>query len=155
MKPLTLQEKKLYAYLLNKLGKVCDRDELLSAMWHDHEGVETRIVDVYIGYVKKKLPPSLRIESVRGKGYRMVALSTVITRSAIKVGDPEVTFSGKRHGDCIILATRYGIPPPIAGVQGFIDSGNNFLTREEAAQVAYSAGQSDRLVDILYSENLY
>lgn len=39
--------------------------------------------------------------------------------------------------------------------QGFLTNTNRFVTREEAAQIAFDAGQTTELLTKLFSENLY
>jgi len=68
---LSPQEFKLLQYLLINQGKVLTRDMILSRLWHTNPDIETRVVDVYIGYLRKKIDftePKL-IHSIRGFGY--------------------------------------------------------------------------------------
>lgn len=71
---LPKREADLLAYLMRNEGRVCTRDELLSAVWgYDHDP-GTNIVQVYIGYLRRKLarPGSAApIETVRSVGYRL------------------------------------------------------------------------------------
>lgn len=72
---LTPQEFKLLEFLMQHREQVVSRDMILSRLWETKPGVETRIVDVYIGYLRKKvdfIQPKL-IESVRGFGYKITA----------------------------------------------------------------------------------
>ena len=68
------REAELLAHLLRHAGEVCTSAELLSAVWgHDHEP-NTNVVQVYVGYLRRKLsrPGSpAPIETVRGAGYRL------------------------------------------------------------------------------------
>ena len=62
----------LLEHLMRKEGEVCTRTELLSAVWGYTFDPRTNVVDVYIGYLRKKLerPRSPRlIRTVRGKGF--------------------------------------------------------------------------------------
>jgi DNA-binding response OmpR family regulator len=53
-------------------GQVLSREQLLSHVWgYDHDP-GSNVVDVYVGYLRKKLG-SKRIETVRGAGYRFEA----------------------------------------------------------------------------------
>lgn len=68
---LSPQEFKLLQYLLINKGKVLTRNMILSRLWNTNPDIETRVVDVYIGYLRKKIDtkkPKL-IHSVRGFGY--------------------------------------------------------------------------------------
>ncbi len=51
-------------------GQVLSREQLLSHVWGYDYDPGSNIVDVYIGYLRKKLRPEL-IETVRGSGYRL------------------------------------------------------------------------------------
>jgi DNA-binding response OmpR family regulator len=68
------REANLLAHLIRHAGKVCTRDELLAAVWdYDHDP-GTNVVQVYIGYLRRKLalPDSpAPIETVRSAGYRL------------------------------------------------------------------------------------
>lgn len=74
--PLTPQEFKLLEYLLQNQGKVLSRDMILNRVWAYSFDVESRVVDVYIGYLRKKIDsdnPVKLIHSVRGFGYTIKA----------------------------------------------------------------------------------
>ena len=66
------READLLAYLMRSAGRVCTRDEILSAVWgYDHDP-GTNVVSVYVGYLRRKLsrPGSpAPIETVRAVGY--------------------------------------------------------------------------------------
>jgi DNA-binding response OmpR family regulator len=68
------REAMLLAHLIRHAGRVCTREELLSAVWdYDHDP-GTNVVQVYIGYLRRKLglPGSpAPIETVRSVGYRL------------------------------------------------------------------------------------
>lgn len=51
-------------------GKVISREQLLDRVWGYDYAPGSNVVDVYVGYLRKKLGGSL-IETVRGMGYRM------------------------------------------------------------------------------------
>lgn len=40
-------------------------------------------------------------------------------------------------------------------VEGFLTSRDRFVDREEAARIAYEAGQTDERIEELFSEDLY
>jgi DNA-binding response OmpR family regulator len=52
-------------------GQVLSRETLLSSVWGYDFEPGSNVVDVYIGYLRKKLGNDL-IETVRGMGYRMI-----------------------------------------------------------------------------------
>jgi DNA-binding response OmpR family regulator len=68
------REAALLGYLIRHAGRVCTREELLAAVWdYDHDP-GTNVVQVYIGYLRRKLglPNSpAPIETVRSVGYRL------------------------------------------------------------------------------------
>ncbi len=70
--PLTLQEFKLLAYLVEGKGRVRTRDELLTNVWNTSPDLETRTVDTHVKRLRDKLGASGElIETVRGLGYRI------------------------------------------------------------------------------------
>jgi DNA-binding response OmpR family regulator len=68
------REANLLAHLMRNGGRVCSREEILAAVWdYDHDP-GTNVVQVYIGYLRRKLalPGSpAPIETVRSVGYRL------------------------------------------------------------------------------------
>lgn len=69
---LTPQEYKLLQYLMINKGHILTRDMILSRLWDSSPDIETRVVDVYIGYLRKKIDisfPKKLIHSIRGFGY--------------------------------------------------------------------------------------
>ncbi len=71
---LTNKEFSLLLYLFENMGKVIDRDTLLSEIWGYSFGGESRTVDVHIRTLRQKLGASGDIiETVRGSGYKISA----------------------------------------------------------------------------------
>ncbi len=69
---LTPQEFKLLEYLMGNTNKVMTREMILNRIWLMSPDVESRVVDVYIGYLRKKIDKGHEkklIQSVRGFGY--------------------------------------------------------------------------------------
>src|SRR5207237_26592 len=52
---LTPQEFKLLQYLMSNKGRILTREMILSRIWLYSSDVETRVVDVYMGYLRKKV----------------------------------------------------------------------------------------------------
>lgn len=76
---LTPQEYKLLEYLMSNQGRVLTREMILSRVWSATPDIETRVVDVYIGYLRKKIDREFDhklIQSVRGFGYMLKAAPT-------------------------------------------------------------------------------
>lgn len=69
---LTPQEFKLLQYLMNNKGRILTRDMILNRIWPSSYDIETRVVDVYMGYLRKKIDQGFKkklIHSARGFGY--------------------------------------------------------------------------------------
>ena len=69
---LTAKEFKLLEYLIINKGAVLSRETILDHIWMYSPDIETRVVDVYIGYLRKKVDEGYAnklIKSVRGFGY--------------------------------------------------------------------------------------
>ncbi len=69
---LTAKEFKLLEYLLLNRGTVLSRETILDHIWMYSPDIESRVVDVYIGYLRKKVDggfPTKLIKSIRGFGY--------------------------------------------------------------------------------------
>ena len=69
---LTPQEFKLLQYLLGNKGRILTREMILNRVWLYSPDIETRVVDVYMGYLRKKIDADFDkklIQSVRGFGY--------------------------------------------------------------------------------------
>lgn len=70
--PLSPHEFKLLHYLMINKGKVLSREMILNRVWQYSFDVDSRVVDVYIGYLRRKIDDKHKkklIESVRGFGY--------------------------------------------------------------------------------------
>ncbi len=69
---LTPHEFKLLHYLLINRGRVLTREMILNRVWKYSLDVDSRVVDVYVGYLRKKIDSGSKnklIASVRGFGY--------------------------------------------------------------------------------------
>jgi two-component system phosphate regulon response regulator PhoB len=72
--PLTLQEFRLLAYLIDGRGRVRTREALLADVWNASPELETRTVDTHVKRLRDKLGAAGDvIETVRGVGYRIRA----------------------------------------------------------------------------------
>ena len=73
---LTAREYELLEFMARNPRRVLSRDLLLSRVWGQEFGVETNVVDVYVGYLRKKIdaPHDTRlIQTIRGVGYALRA----------------------------------------------------------------------------------
>ena len=69
---LTAREFTMLEVLIRHPGQVMSREQLLSHVWGYDYDPGSNVVDVYVGYLRKKLG-SDSIETVRGMGYRLAA----------------------------------------------------------------------------------
>ena len=67
---LTAIEFDLLKSLAENSGRVLSREQLLENVWGENYYGETRVVDVHLGHVRKKLGRDDFIATVRGVGYR-------------------------------------------------------------------------------------
>ncbi|MGH7706973.1 MAG: response regulator transcription factor [Vulcanimicrobiaceae bacterium] len=73
---LTALEFRLLWFLAEAEGRLLTRAQILEQVWNDVSGVPTRVVDVHIASLRKKLAEvtaAAAIASVRGIGYRLDA----------------------------------------------------------------------------------
>jgi DNA-binding response OmpR family regulator len=68
---LTAREFSLLQVFLRRPGQVLSREQILSQVWELDWDPGSNVVDVYVGYLRKKVGDD-RIETVRGVGYRFV-----------------------------------------------------------------------------------
>jgi len=69
---LSARELSLAEVLMRNRGLVMSREQLLSQVWGYDFDPGSNVVDVYVGYLRKKLGPDL-VTTVRGLGYRVDA----------------------------------------------------------------------------------
>jgi len=70
--PLTAREYTLLEYLMRRPGEVVSKIELLDHVWDAGAETAPNVVEVYIGYLRRKIGRD-RLETVRGAGYRLAA----------------------------------------------------------------------------------
>lgn len=68
---LTVTEFDLLVYLLRNARRVLSREALLHAVWGFDVPVESNVVDVHIGHLRRKLGEPPLIQTVRGVGYQL------------------------------------------------------------------------------------
>ena len=74
VKGLTAREYELLEYMARNPRRVLSRDLLLSRVWGQEFGVQTNVVDVYVGYLRRKIDASgdtRLIQTIRGVGYAL------------------------------------------------------------------------------------
>ncbi|MDT8911518.1 response regulator transcription factor [Amycolatopsis sp. PS_44_ISF1] len=70
--PLSPREFALLEVLVGRAGTVVTKDELLRAVWGEEQAVTRNLVEVYVGYVRRKLDAvgaGALLRTVRGHGY--------------------------------------------------------------------------------------
>jgi DNA-binding response OmpR family regulator len=75
---LTEREAELLALLMRNAGKPLTRSQIFETMWAGQGGAAVNVVDVYIGYLRRKLSPSggsgeTPIRTIRGRGFLFAA----------------------------------------------------------------------------------
>ena len=65
---LSITEYRLLRYLLVNRGQTVTRSQILQSIWGT-DRCSPKLVDVYVGYLRRKLPDSVNIRSVRSLGY--------------------------------------------------------------------------------------
>jgi DNA-binding response OmpR family regulator len=69
---LSPREFALLEVLVGRAGTVVTKDELLRAVWGEEQAVTRNLVEVYVGYVRRKLDAvgaGALLRTVRGHGY--------------------------------------------------------------------------------------
>ncbi len=75
--PLTRRELALLSYLLHRPGQAVSKAELLDHVWDPTADRDPNVVEVYVGYLRRKLDQPGRpshVETVRSLGYRVVSV---------------------------------------------------------------------------------
>jgi DNA-binding response OmpR family regulator len=66
---LSEREFALLEYLVRSPNETVSRQRILSAVWEYQFDPRSNVVDVYVGRLRRKLHPAVRIDTVRGGGY--------------------------------------------------------------------------------------
>jgi DNA-binding response OmpR family regulator len=73
---LTAREFALLEYLIRRAGQVVSKAQLLEHVWDSYDSVDLNVVEVYAGYLRRKVDTPFgrqAIQTVRGAGYRLAA----------------------------------------------------------------------------------
>jgi DNA-binding response OmpR family regulator len=71
---LTAREFSLLEYLMRRAGEVISRFDLLEHVWDAYGTSEANVVEVYVGYLRRKIDTPFgrsAVTTVRGVGYRL------------------------------------------------------------------------------------
>ncbi|MFK7944682.1 MAG: response regulator transcription factor [Paracoccaceae bacterium] len=75
---LTQREFDLLSFLMERTGEVLSRGEIFDALWLGEGGSSENVVDVYLGYLRRKLSPAetfgIEIKTMRGRGFVLTRL---------------------------------------------------------------------------------
>jgi DNA-binding response OmpR family regulator len=74
--PLTAREFAVLEVLARRVDQVVSKSDLLAHVWDENFDGDPNIVEVYVGYLRRKLDQPFgraSIETVRGAGYRLRA----------------------------------------------------------------------------------
>jgi two-component system OmpR family response regulator len=80
---LTSREFALAEFLVRRKGQVVSKSQIAEHVWDAELLTESNVVEVYIGYLRKKLDQpfaSALIETIRGAGYRLAAETSGASR---------------------------------------------------------------------------
>ena len=73
---LTKREFQVLELLHFHRGRVLSRGEIFDTLWLDDGSKAENVVDVYVGYLRKKITPiddfSIEIKTIRGKGFTLI-----------------------------------------------------------------------------------
>jgi DNA-binding response OmpR family regulator len=72
---LTAREFALAELLARRKGQVVTRADIVDQVWNADVGVDSNVVEVYVGYLRRKLDAPFGLKTlltVRGAGYRLV-----------------------------------------------------------------------------------
>jgi DNA-binding response OmpR family regulator len=73
---LTAREFSLLEYLIRRAGQVVSKTQLLEHVWDSYDSVDLNVVEVYAGYLRRKIDTPFgrqALQTVRGAGYRLAA----------------------------------------------------------------------------------
>jgi DNA-binding response OmpR family regulator len=73
---LTAREFALLEYLIRRAGQVVSKSQLLEHVWDTYDSVDLNVVEVYAGYLRRKVDTPFgrqALQTVRGAGYRLAA----------------------------------------------------------------------------------
>jgi DNA-binding response OmpR family regulator len=80
---LSNTEFELLSYLMRREGTVLPRRQILRDVWGYHHDPATNVLEVYIGYLRRKLGSAGAgnpIETIRSQGYRFTAATSALSR---------------------------------------------------------------------------
>jgi two-component system, OmpR family, response regulator len=85
---LTAREYALLEYLMRRQDQVVTKVELLDRVWDASPDTDANVVEVYVGYVRRKIDQPFRVrtlQTVRGAGYRLVDDATAGAAESLSI----------------------------------------------------------------------
>lgn len=70
---LSPTEYRLLSLLMDNVGRVLTKEQLLEQVWGFDRGTESSTVETYVSYLRKKFGDGISIRTVRGVGYQLTA----------------------------------------------------------------------------------
>lgn len=70
---LTGREFDILAVLIDEPDRVVSREEIFSRVWDEHWGTPSKVLDVHVASLRRKLGDPALVETVYGRGFRMGA----------------------------------------------------------------------------------
>ena len=86
---LTPREFALLEFLMRRSGEAVSKADLLHHVWDAHYEGDANVVEVYVGYLRRKIDTPFErqsLQTVRGAGYRLVAAAPA--ESSASSADP-------------------------------------------------------------------
>jgi len=68
---LTPKEFDILACLAEDPGRVCTREDILARVWDEHYYGPSKVIDVHVSGLRRKLGPDVQVEAVYGRGFRL------------------------------------------------------------------------------------
>lgn len=107
----------------------------------------------------KNIPESILCAATWYKELPLIKPEVLLIRGFAPYNvDKGIVFCGWRHGNCLYQKVAItGLRDGESGdfEQGFLTNKNRFVGRKEAGEIAFSAGQTEKLIKTLHSEDLY
>ena len=95
--------------------------------------------------------------------YKKIPLKKEIPAVRPKNINTGIVILGHRHGQCIwtvscltgLRTVTFAVDATGKHIQGFLTNKNRFVSRRLGAKIAFKAGQINKEIQTLYSEDLY
>ncbi|WP_188196086.1 response regulator transcription factor [Nonomuraea sp. SYSU D8015] len=161
---LTRKEFEVLAILARRPGAVVKREEFVSEVWPTLNGNGSRTLDVHVATLRAKIKDAVRVEAVRGVGYRMVPPSQDETEPEAcwrlvvispRFADAVVWAAGliHRYAGTVAVVTVYGGMPEERMPPTDRDQMCGFTSAAEAVRVR--AGEDVAACAVLNADTIH